>query len=110
MQKAKLRRATKEGFFHIFLGTVLVNVISALSTLLFPRILGDDYATFTNANNILTYLMLFNGCGLSYGILRYCSVFDDPGQKKSYFSFAIKFGFFSRFRSNSSVWRRIVLP
>lgn len=92
-----LRRATKEGFFHIMVGTVLVNCVTILSTLIFPRIMGADYAVFTNANNILNYLILFNGLGLANGILRYCAVFDDPRVKKGYFVYAVKVGFFADF-------------
>lgn len=86
------RKGAKTGFFHILGGNTLVQVIGALSVLLFPRIMGEDYSTFNAANTYITYLFIFNGFGLTNGILRYCAVFDKPEDKKGYFVYALKFG------------------
>lgn len=91
------RKGAKTGFFHILGGNTLVQVVSALAVLLYPRIMGKDYSTFTAANTYLNYLLIFNGFGLANGILRYCAVFEKPEDKKGYFVYALKFGVVSDF-------------
>lgn len=86
------RKGAKTGFFHVLGGNTLVQIISALSVLLFPRIMGNDYSPFSAANTYLNYFLIFNGFGLTNGILRYCAVFDKPEDKKGYFVYAVKFG------------------
>lgn len=87
------RRGAKNGFFHILGGNMLVQVITALVPLFYPRIMGaDHYATFSSAKTYVSYLLIFNGLGLVNGILRYCAIADTPEEKKGYFSFAFRFG------------------
>lgn len=83
----------KNGFFHIFAGNTLVKIISALSALLLPiAISKTQYGTFTLPDNYVQYVLLFNGLGIASAVLRYCTVFDKPEEKKAYFLFSIKFG------------------
>lgn len=86
------KKGKKNGFFHIFGGNTLVKVISALSALLFPRIMGGNFGVFRYAETLLGYLLIVNGLGMSGVILRYCAAFDTPVEQKSYFSFAVRFG------------------
>ena len=91
-----VKKSVKSGFFHILGGNTLVQAISAIAALLYPRIMGKtDYATFNAAQTILNYLLIFNGLGLFNGILRYCAVFEKPEDKKGYFVYALKFGIIS---------------
>lgn len=90
--KQYFHKGSKNGFFHILGGNTLYKVISALSVLLFPRIMGGDFATFKLADTFLQYLLIANGLGMANVILRYCAAFDTPSEQKSYFHFAIKFG------------------
>ena len=88
-----LGRAVKNGFFHIFGGSTLTKCISALSSILIPLILTKSaYASIGYAEYLMGYLLLFNGLGISNAVLRYCAVFDSPEEKKSYFTYAVKFG------------------
>ena len=86
------KRGAKNGFFHIIGGNVLVKFISAFSVLLFPRIMGGDYGTFKLAENLLGYLLIFNGCGAANAVMRYCAAFDSPAEQNSYFRFSVRFG------------------
>lgn len=86
------RKGSQNGFFHILGGNTLYKIISALSVLLFPRIMGNAYGTFKLADNYLSYLIIANGLGMTNVILRYCAAFDTPKEQKSYFHFAVKFG------------------
>lgn len=97
--KAKLRnglllakQGARNGFFHILGGNMLVQVIAALVPLLYPRVMGADYSTFMTAKTYVGYLLIFNGLGLVNGILRYCAITDDPGERNGYFAFALRFG------------------
>lgn len=90
--KKLAKKGSRNGFFHILGGNTLVKVVSALSVLLFPRIMGDSYGTFKLADDYLSYLLIANGLGMTNVILRYCSAFDTPQEQKSYFHFAVKFG------------------
>lgn len=87
-------KAKNRGFFHILGGNTLVKAISVLSVLLFPRIMGDNFALFKNADNFYNYLLIANGLGMSNVILRYCAMCDTDEDKKGYFSFSFKLGLF----------------
>lgn len=90
--KQYAKKGKKNGFFHILGGNTLVKIISALSVMMFPRIMGEDYGTFKYVENLFGYLLIANGLGMANVILRYCAAFDTPVEQKSYFSFAVKFG------------------
>lgn len=83
----------KNGFLHILVGNTLVKFISMFSSILIVRLLTkDQYGSLSVVQNILNYALLFNGLGMANAVLRYCSVYDEPGMKKGYFSFAVRFG------------------
>lgn len=90
--KGFAKKGSKNGFFHILGGNTLVKVISALSVIFFPRIMGGDYGTFKLADNLFSYLLILNGLGMSNVILRYCAAFDTPEEQRGYFNFALRFG------------------
>jgi O-antigen/teichoic acid export membrane protein len=90
--KQYVKKGTRNGFFHILGGNTLVKIISALSVMLFPRIMGEDYGTFKYVESLFGYLLIANGLGMSNVILRYCSAFDTPVEQKSYFTFAVRTG------------------
>lgn len=86
-------RGAKNGFFHILVGNTLVRVISALSALLLPSIVTKgQYGAFGLPDNIIQFVLLFNGLGVSTAVLRYCAAFDRPGEKRAYFRFSLRFG------------------
>jgi O-antigen/teichoic acid export membrane protein len=87
-----VKKGARDGFFHILGGNMLVQVIAALVPLLYPRVMGADYSTFMTAKTYVSYLLIFNGLGLVNGILRYCAITDDPGERNGYFAFALRFG------------------
>lgn len=88
-----LSKAKSHGFFHILGGNTLVKVISALSVMMFPAIMGkNDFGIFKNADNFYGYMLVVNGLGMANVVLRYCAIFDKPQQKKGYFNFAVRFG------------------
>lgn len=89
------RKAVKNGFLHILTAKTLAQCMSALSALLLPGLMtAGQFGTLSNPDNILNYVMIFNGLGMSVAVMRYCAVFDSPGEKKAYFKFGLKFGFF----------------
>lgn len=89
-----IRKLISKGFFHVFLGNTLVKIVSMSSAILLPRILGTEnaYGMLSTVDNINSYLILINGCGLANSVLRFCAMVDDKEQKTAVFNFCLKGG------------------
>ena len=88
-----LRTGFKNGFFHVIGGNTLVKIISFVSSFLVLHILStQQYGLFTQPDNIVNIVLLFNGLGMSTAMLYYCTIMDDESEKKAYFKFALRFG------------------
>lgn len=87
------KQGIRRGFLHVFMGSTLINVVSALAALLLPNVLAPAQFGLLNVpDTFIGYLMLFNGLGMAGAFLRYCAVGDDPREKKAYFLFGLRFG------------------
>lgn len=87
------RAGLRRGFLHIFVGSTLVRLISALASLLLPNVLSPaQYGTLTVPDTFIGYVMLFNGFGTAAALLRYGAVKDAPGERRAYLRFSVRFG------------------
>lgn len=83
----------RRGFLHIFMGSTLVNLVSAGAALLLPNVLEPyQFGLLNVPDTLIGYLLLFNGLGMAGAFLRYCAIGDDPAEKKAYFLFGMRFG------------------
>ena len=84
---------TKNGFFHIIAGSTLAKIAGFVSVFFLPRFLSKaDYGLLTYVNNIQSYVMLFNGIGITQATLRFCAQKSDDEVKKGYFVTSLKVG------------------
>lgn len=90
------KQGIRRGFLHVFMGSTLINVVSAIAALLLPNVLVPAQFGLLNVpDTFIGYVMLFNGLGIAGAFLRYCAVGDDPREKKAYFLFGLRFGLVS---------------
>lgn len=90
-----ISKAFKTGFFHIFGGNVINKIISFLSGIVLVRILTKaEYGTFTYAWNLYSFIILFNGLGMSSGALQVGSEKWNQKDCNNVFSYAVKKGTF----------------
>ncbi len=86
----------RRGFFHIIAGSTLAKIAGFVSVFFLPRFLSKaDYGLLTYVNNIQSYVMLFNGIGITNATLRYCAEDGDDEVKKGYFITSLKVGIFA---------------
>lgn len=91
---AVAKQGIRRGFLHVFAGSTLVRLVSALSVLLLPNILTkNQYGALSVPDTFIGYVLLFNDFGISNALLRYCAVREDPGERKACFRFGLRFGF-----------------
>lgn len=92
--RSGIKRLVEKGFFHIFIGNTLIKCVSLCSAIFLPRILVPEsiYGMLTTIDNVIAYLILINGIGLSNSVLRFCSMKDDAKEKTAIFRFCLKFG------------------
>lgn len=90
---AYVRQGIHRGFLHVFAGSTLVKLVSALSVLLLPNILSSkQYGALSVPDTFISYVLLFNDLGVSAALLRYCAVREEPGEQKAFFLFSLRFG------------------
>ena len=89
--KDKIRRLYSSGALHITMGTFATKFVAFFGSAFVVRLLSkEDYGLLSYVENIYSYVFLFAGFGLSYALLRYLVIVEDPKKKKSYFHFIIK--------------------
>ena len=89
----QVKKLKKHGLGDVFLSSVFCEMISFLISVFVVRILSkEDYGYYAIAYNIYGYISVFVGCGLSNGILQYCSESRAESEKSSIYDFCRKFG------------------
>jgi len=90
----KIKRLFNTGFFHIFCGSVINKVLNFVSGIILVRVISkSEYGIFTYAWNILSFILLFSGFGMSSGALQVCNeVFSDKKKMLSFYKHSVKFG------------------
>ncbi|AVQ95375.1 hypothetical protein CXQ68_03450 [Ethanoligenens harbinense YUAN-3] len=77
----------------MFMGSTLINVVSAIAALLLPNVLVPAQFGLLNVpDTFIGYVMLFNGLGIAGAFLRYCAVGDDPREKRHIFCLVCALG------------------
>lgn len=88
-----LKKLIDKGLFHIFGSSVLNKIILFLNNAIIVRVISQaDYGAYSYANNIVSIILLFNGLGVTSGILQYCSSNLDDSKKRSLEKFSYRLG------------------
>lgn len=90
---SKLKKLYKNGFFHIFGGSVFSQIGAFIVNILVTRMLPKAmYGTYTATHNMYSYFALFTGLGFVTGIMQYCSEDIGVEKKNLYYKFSLRFG------------------
>lgn len=91
----KTRKAFNTGFFHIFSSSVLRNILSFVAGIILVRIIPKDiYGTYSYANNIVSYFMLFSGLGIVSAIFQVCCEKREDGNiPQEIFNYGVSWGY-----------------
>lgn len=93
--KDTINSLKRNGFFHVILSSSLVKVVSFISAIFLPRIIGDKVAfgLLSYVDNIRSYILMFNGLGVTYSIIYYCAKENNERKRSGYFASILKLGF-----------------
>jgi len=88
------RKLKSSGFYHIIISSTLVKIASFISAIVLPRIIVDkgEYGLLSYVDNIRSYILMINGLGITYAIIRYCAKEKDNSKRWGYYVFILKFG------------------
>ena len=95
--KKTIKKISKDGFFSIYISTILTKVVVLFGGVLIVRFLSvDDYANYTLINNAFSILTILGDFGVSSAILLYLiENKKDEIKYGSYLRFGVKFGIIS---------------
>lgn len=115
-----LKKIFNKGGGHILFASIVNKFLSFISISVIVRVLSkSDYGVFGYSYNLLEFFILFQGLGLSNGVLQFCSETSDLQKQRAIAAFTLKVGtvfniiliflglFFSRiyhFKVNSAVY------
>lgn len=89
----KIKELWHNGAFHVLCGSFLNKFVSMFASIIIVRLLSkQDYGLLAYIENIYNYAIVFAGFGLSNSILRFVVLEKDIQRKKSYYTFAVKYG------------------
>lgn len=93
--KNKIRKAVNTGFFHIFSSSVLRNILSFISGIVLVRIIPKAiYGTYSYANNVVSYFMLFSGLGIASATFQVCCEKRKDGNiPQELFNYGVSWGY-----------------
>lgn len=82
MNFEELKEILKKGLIQIFSANVINKVVQFITIAFLTQIISkEDYGSFTYAQNLMSFVLLFEGAGVTTGILQYCSVSKDSKEK-----------------------------
>ena len=83
----------KSGFLYVFSGNILVKASNMIASIIIVRITEKtEYAYYSYAVNLFSYIELIAGLGLASALLKYATNDNSKEKDKAYFVFAGKWG------------------
>lgn len=93
MNFEEIKSILKKGLVQIFSANVINKVVQFMTVASLTQIITkEDYGSFTYAQNLMSFVLLFEGAGVTTGILQYCSVSKDSNEKIGIFKYGLSFG------------------
>ncbi|MDU5107126.1 oligosaccharide flippase family protein [Clostridium sp.] len=89
----EIKKILKKGLIQIFSANVINKIVQFITIAFLTQIISkEDYGSFTYAQNLMSFVLLFEGAGVTTGILQYCSVSKDTKEKVSILKYGIRIG------------------
>ena len=93
MNFEELKEILKKGLIQIFSANVINKVVHFITIAFLTQIISkEDYGSFTYAQNLMSFVLLFEGAGVTTGILQYCSVSKDSKEKIGILKYGVSRG------------------
>ena len=93
MNFEELKEILKKGLIQIFSANVINKVVQFITIAFLTQIISkEDYGSFTYAQNLMGFVLLFEGAGVTTGILQYCSVSKDSKEKIGILKYGVSRG------------------
>lgn len=93
MNFEELKEILKKGLIQIFSANVINKVVQFITIAFLTQIISkEDYGSFTYAQNLMSFVLLFEGAGVTTGILQYCSVSKDSKEKIGILKYGVSRG------------------
>jgi len=89
----ELKLAINRGLLHIFGAQAINRIVRFVASIIVVRLLSKDaFGSFSYAQNILQFFLLFNGMGVVSAILQFCSEKQEIQKKLPYLKYGLKIG------------------
>lgn len=93
MNLQEIKEILKKGLIQIFSANIINKVVQFITVAFLTQILSKkDYGAFTYAQNLMSFVLLFEGAGVTTGILQYCSISKDDKEKIGIFKYGVNVG------------------
>lgn len=93
MNIQEIKILLKKGLLQIFSANVINKIVQFITVAFLTQIISKkDYGSFTYAQNLMSFVLLFEGAGVTTGILQYCSVSKDSKEKVGIFKYGVFIG------------------
>lgn len=92
--KNKFKQLKSKGFFHIFFSTIINKILGFANGFILVRILTkSEFGMYSYVNNIVLITMIFNGMGITNGVMQFGSETTEENKKNGLFNYALRYGF-----------------
>lgn len=93
MNFEEIKDILKKGLIQIFSANVINKVVQFITIAFLTQIISkEDYGSFTYAQNLMSFVLLFEGAGVTTGILQYCSVSKENKEKMAILKYGVSIG------------------
>lgn len=93
MNLEEIKSILKKGLVQIFSANIINKVVQFITVAFLTQIISkEDYGSFTYAQNLMSFVLLFEGAGVTTGILQYCSISNNNKEKISIFKYGVNIG------------------
>lgn len=90
---SSIKSILRKGLLQIFSANVINKFVQFGTLAAISRIIAkSDYGAFSFAQNIISFVLLLEGAGVTTGILQYCSIAKDKKEKIKYLHYGLKVG------------------
>lgn len=93
MNFREIKELLRKGLIQIFSANIINKVVQFITVAFLTQIISKkDYGSFTYAQNLMSFVLLFEGAGVTTGILQYCSVSKDNKEKIGILKYGVGVG------------------
>lgn len=87
------KKVIRDGVLYFLIGNVALNAITFITGVIIARFVDKvEYAKLSYTDNIMSYILILSGLGLTSAVLRICSLNIESSKKRAYYVYALKAG------------------